>query len=104
MIKTIKNYEIIENNKDIVLTYSLLSFNDFKSEEEINISVLNSGGKISLQVSSLSSQCEFKDFPINKIKNLSEKRVIIAGFSENNEVAKANVVSKISIVKKPKIK
>lgn len=104
MIKAIKNYEVIENNKDMVITYSLLNFNGFKNGEEISLSILEINGSKNLKFSSLNISCEFKDFPFNKIKSLSEKRIIIAGFSENNEITTANVVSKINIVKKPKLK
>ncbi len=104
MIKIIKNYEVIENGKDIVVTYSLLNFDDFKNGEQIKMSVSENGGQFWLNLSSSNAQCQLKDFPNNKIKSLSEKRIIIAGFSENNEIAKANVVSEINIVKKPKIK
>ncbi len=105
MIKIIKNYEIIENTKNIVVTYSLLNFDDFKNGEEIKISISENNGQTSLAASSANGgQCQFKDFPKNKIKSLSEKKLIIAGFSSSNELEKANLVSEINIVKKPKLK
>ncbi len=104
MVKIIKNYEIIENTKNIVVTYSLLNFDDFKNGEEVKIYVSENNGQTSLEAFSSNAQCQFKDFPKNKIKNLSEKKLIIAGFSSNNELERANVVSEINIVKKPKLK
>lgn len=104
----VENYEIIEKNKELLITYSLNDCTELVGVENgsIIIQEQNSTNYDLVITTNLNNELViFKSLDFEIVKSFEGKRIIIVGIStKTNEIEEALLISKITIENKNKIK
>lgn len=101
----IKNYEVIENQKSFAITYSLLDCDCFIHGNNLNLDAKEQQDSFQFSFIQNDIPCAvFENFPTHLMKKIQNKKVLLVGFSEQNEVTTVNPIVSVNLTPKKKFK